>query len=134
MIPGGFYEWRMREVVADVPGVWSPVSVPEPFYDRPDPIKLKWVRTRDFSTGLIVTWKHKGETGGSPLIRYSADFKARTPLGKPRPTFECADKAYRCTVLNMIENRRTYWITLKVSNGHRWSRGFRFWVCTGPCE
>jgi hypothetical protein len=67
MIPGGFYEWRIREVMGAVPGVWSPVSAPDPFYDRPEPMKWKWVQLKDIPTGLRVS----GGTRGTPAASNS---------------------------------------------------------------
>lgn len=134
MLPGGSYEWRMRELRSGAPGPWSPVSAPDPFYDRPDPVRWKWVSLKDIPTGLRVTWKYRGDTGGAHLTKYDARLRARTPVDKPRPTFQCADNAYRCTILNMIQGRRTYYFTLRVYNGHRWSRGAKFWVCAGRCD
>ncbi len=133
MIPGGFYEWRMREVVAALPGVWSPVSAPEPFYDRPEPMKWKWVRLKDVPTGLRVSWRYAGNPGGAKVVRYRIRLKSRVPVGSVPPSFTCEQGRNRCTILGMIEGRRTYYLTIQAYNGHRWSLGGRFWVCAGRC-
>jgi hypothetical protein len=66
-------------------------------------------------------------------VRYRVRLKSRVPVGSPPPSLACERLRNRCTILGMIEGRRTYYLTLQVYNGHRWSLGGRFWVCAGRC-
>ena len=134
MLPGGRYQWRVREETDGVAAPWSSPASPAPWYERPARMQWKWVRLKDIPTGLRVTWKHRGDSGGAKVQRYRVRFQARIPVGTTRPTIACVKGKFRCTILNMIEGRRTYWITITVSNGYRWSPPAKFWICAGRCS
>ncbi len=133
VLPGGTYEWRMREIGSLGVSDWSPVASPKPFYERPEPMRWKWVTLKDIPGGLLIRWKHRGYSGGAPIERYKIEFNAKVPVNGPRPVLKCEKNRSRCTILNMIEGRRTYYPTIRAYNGHRWSKGGRFWVCAGKC-
>ena len=133
VLPGGGYEWRMREVGETAVGQWSPVASPKPFYERPVPMRWKWVKLKDIPSGLLVRWKHRGYSGGAPIERYKIELKSKVPVNGPRPVMTCEKERPRCKILNMIEGRRTYYPTIRAYNGHRWSKRARFWVCAGRC-